>query len=905
MDDTLPQGFTLDDQPSPAPGSQQQQQPISDPSSPAPLPAGFQLDDEKYSTPRQQLLLGAEKLGKGFAGPLATGVEKALSDSGVPGLTPEDQEAREQANPTLSPVLEGAGLIAGDLTGIGEIGLLGKVAGEANKAVELGKAGSHALRGAIEMAGLSAGDEASKIINDPDAASGMSLAHIGLSTALGALGGGIFGTIAPKWLADSAPEVEQGIQDFKNSVSGDVLDQSAKEPVDSVFSGLSKQKDNAKEILDIGQRNNWPVLEGMTSDSKEIQMGEDALLNGPPTIASISRRKAYQDAFDAADDAIDSATKSTTNASETETGNALKKSFLDKLNGWYAPIKSLYSEIEPYRQAIPLADRSTGTLSRTIEKIIEDQGLVPGSERYNFVKTFADGIGNVDNLQKLSNFRTEVSRSSGPLTKDLAGIISDKLSGVEDRAIQRFAGTMKTGPARDKILSLIDTSNAAKSQYANFKGMLQDLGNSLGKKKVYGPQNFMDFIEDLNPQTLARRSFNENNTEFASYLAKNFPDEMGIIRDYQRGVMRDAATKEGILSSKKLTKNILDLPPEMQKLLYSDAERGTISDANKYLASMPKSFNPSGTAHESAFRAFFEHPTGAIIANLRDFGIQSLIKSFGKAVPGAEKEAATLIPMLGPKLMDAETNPRAFKTSVQMAMSTIKAAKALSLGAANLFTGDLTKSSDNDDTAKLDEKLEDLSQNPQKMLNMAGELGHYAPDHAQAMSKVTMNAVNYLNSQRPKTIQPSPLDTKIEPSPAEKYAFERKLQIAQNPLSILNHIKNGTLVPQDMQTLSNVNPAYYQKMQEALTHAMTDHLSKDGTVPYKLRQPLSLFLSQPLDSTMTPQSIQAIQAVYAPKQQGPASPPVTKNKRNTSKLGKISETMQTRDQSAESRRMQD
>jgi hypothetical protein len=71
---------------------------------------------------------------------------------------------------------------------------------------------------------------------------------------------------------------------------------------------------------------------------------------------------------------------------------------------------------------------------------------------------------------------------------------------------------------------------------------------------------------------------------------------------------------------------------------------------------------------------------------------------------------------------------------------------------------------------------------------------------------------------------------------------------------------------------------------------------------YKVRQGMSLFLGTPLDSTFTPSGIQAAQSTFMNKPQQPATnTPVTKNKKNTSKLGEASKQYQTADQAAQSR----
>ena len=65
--------------------------------------------------------------------------------------------------------------------------------------------------------------------------------------------------------------------------------------------------------------------------------------------------------------------------------------------------------------------------------------------------------------------------------------------------------------------------------------------------------------------------------------------------------------------------------------------------------------------------------------------------------------------------------------------------------------------------------------------------------------------------------------------------------------------------------------------------AMVDHIQTGASVPYKTRQSLSIFLGQPLDATMQPQSIQTIRLLSVK----------THNKRNRApRLLKANEILQ-------------
>lgn len=884
--------------PAEAPKQSVAPQPIKAPEAKSPdfIPdSTFVSDEEKYGGVGQRAITALEGAGEAASFGLSTGLETAL------GVKPEDIRLRRETNPLSHIGGQVAGLAASALIpGVGEANIL-EHAGAA--AASLGERAlvKAALKGAAETALFQGGDEVSKYLSGTHESLGNVVQNVGLAALLGGGVGAGFSAVSPLWAMANESTVGQAIQSFKNRMVSAEADVIADAPLEQVSGGaanrLTKQKPNAKEISEIGAKNNWPVLEGMTSGSKEIQMAEDALLNGPPTLPAIARRKVYDEAYGAV-------TKDVKNVfggeaiSETQAGNLTKQSLLNKLQVENEPIKALYKEIEPYRQAIPVTERSTGSLARNVSKLIEEQGLIPGSDRFNFVKTMADGLENVDNLQKLKNFTTELWKSSGPMTKDLAGDIAERLAGVEERAIKRFADTMKTDAAYERINSLIEQSGQAKSMYKGFIEKLQTLGASLGKKKIYGPQNFMDFIEELNPQTLARRIFNENNTEFAQYFAKEFPEEMQIVKQYEKSQMGLGSTKEGIFNTKSALKKALELEPEMKEILFDKTELKKLNEAKTYIDSFPKDFNPSHTAHESAFRAFFEHPTGAIIGNARDVAIQGFIKAFGKVSKSAN--ASELAPFMGRAVVAKDVNAAGFKNAVDYISASLKGEKNLSKAAKEIFKSGKIVIPSNGATDKLKTRVNDLSQNPDKLFEVSGQLAHYMPEHAGAMAKTVMNAVNTLKALEPKSTKNAPLDSEMKPSKAEEASYNRALEVAQTPLKVLEYLKDGTLQPQDVNLMKTLYPEYYNHVSAKIMDAMTDHLSKEETIPYRTRQTLSLFLGMPLDSTMKPESIASIQMTYLPKQAPPM--PGVAPKTKTNKLGDIAKNSASSDQAREMRR---
>lgn len=158
---------------------------------------------------------------------------------------------------------------------------------------------------------------------------------------------------------------------------------------------------------------------------------------------------------------------------------------------------------------------------------------------------------------------------------------------------------------------------------------------------------------------------------------------------------------------------------------------------------------------------------------------------------------------------------------------------------------------------------------------------------------------NYLNSIRPQDNMPRlAFDDEMKDKQKEK-DYKKALKMAANPLRILNKIQRGTIVPEDVKNLKNLHPEVGEALQQRLTEKIMKAQLEKKKPPLHIRQGLSLLLGVPLSGEVSPQNIQAAQAVFAPKQQmqGPQGQPVTKNKKNTSTLTDVNDSYETSIQS--------
>lgn len=239
---------------------------------------------------------------------------------------------------------------------------------------------------------------------------------------------------------------------------------------------------------------------------------------------------------------------------------------------------------------------------------------------------------------------------------------------------------------------------------------------------------------------------------------------------------------------------------------------------------------------------------------------------------------SSVLPSLVKPLLENPNSARGLKDAVDMGLNVIKGQSLLNKATKNIFKAgqDVIPSHlipDEKQISKLDKTLKSYQENPEKLFDVGGSMGHYLPQHGTALGQYAANAVNYLNAQRPQIDKKAPLDSEAKPTTAQQAAFNRTLRIAEQPLLVLKQLKEGTLMPKDLMDLKTLNPALYQKISSQIQESLMNHVSEEGSIPYKLRMGLSMFISQPLDSTMTPQAIQLAQASFqqnvSPTQKAP------------------------------------
>lgn len=166
---------------------------------------------------------------------------------------------------------------------------------------------------------------------------------------------------------------------------------------------------------------------------------------------------------------------------------------------------------------------------------------------------------------------------------------------------------------------------------------------------------------------------------------------------------------------------------------------------------------------------------------------------------------------------------------------------------------------------------------------------------------------NYLKALKPdKYGQKLAFD--MPPDQTEKKKnYTKALKIAVNPLSIMDEVQNGTLLPDHLKHFNAMYPELGNVLQKKITDKITKSQMEGKKPSFKVRQGLSMMMGTPLSSDLTPQTIQAIQSIYQTPQNagqtqsglplGGAAGGAPKAKRSYSSLSKSSQSFLTGNQS--------
>jgi hypothetical protein len=921
-----------------------------------------QMPEADKDTPIGYLQAAGRSAAKGILGPLGPIAEQGIRETqfGTPAAdTAAEQRQSEAQYPLTSVAGEVGGLGVSMATGVGEgamaaklgehvagaafpaVAEAAKMAGKVGPMTELGskatgiaKIGSRAVSDAISNMAVTSSDEVSKLVmGNPPQSTELVAQDIGLSGLIGGTIGAGFGAVSPLWKATMGGKLSEALSFIQRRLGG-VEGAEATSATDKIINSSG---------LDLP-----PEQRAVLNNDPGAQSAFAHLMQSDETTSGKAVQEAYhQTHLDAADDMLGALGKDPKKAipefSKYEAGKNIGTTLAKEYDSQVSPLAEEFEKLKtktqnaelipdkdivsptdytnPYNPKPGTTTRMPGTISKAqdqIAQLAEREGWSKSvdSEQFKAATQAMKDIGNLKTVGELTKYITQVGDNTAstlpfgqqtPLSR-AGSLIKNVLREAENDTIVQRLGE-KEGP---ESIARYQDARQAYAQQAKLKDYLND--NLRVGGSTAGFAKGLRTIAQTDGESVFNKLSGKGNADLLEFLSKNYPKTADAVKSAHLDSLLDTASskaKEGEkISISALRSGIEKMSPELRNFTIAPETISKIDALGQVLDKLkPKNYNFSNTA-----RTLSKHLNDmggsalSVAAHMSGMGpIASLITGqIGKFATHSIPDAGRLafLKFLG---SSAPLNAPAFKAMLQSVESTIKGENLLSKAAKNVFITErevLPRSYEPSerDRSKLQGQLDELQKNPDSLLNAKNDVSHYMPDHATAQVATITRAAEYLDALKPDTKRPNPLDTPIKPTSSEKAAYDNAMNIAIQPLIVLNKVKAGTATPSDIAGLKAMYPNLYTRYAQKLTNEMTEALSKGKTIPYSTKMGLSHFLGQPMDSTMIPTSILAAQPQpVQPNISPPGQAPGERPKHSMKALDKAPSQYMTNDQARERR----
>lgn len=845
-----------------------------------------------YEAPlSEQLKSGAEAAASAATMGLSTEVEKDVFE--VPGKNIERRQQMEV------PQLVGsiAGLMGSALledSPMSAAGLLSKAGQAAEDLVGLGAAspmariGSAAVRNATEAAIFQSGNEISKGFaqDSPYTATSAqaALANVGMASLFGsALGAGL-GTVGEGWKATFGGKLTSFLGNLSDRANGAPVNAAAAAGVElppEVEAALDpKTRTMAGDLLRSKDTTSARAFTAKVDEAKE-SMGDSALsaLGVDPVEA-----------------------KSAPQLSKAEYGKALGTELAQSVDAPLRPWSAVYDRVKEQYGDVPVTAQARADLGTRLAQVAEEQQWLPSSPQRETLNQVLKDLPELTNLNKVNAFQSLINDKFGiaksPEMYRAANVLKSAVREAHDNILDGAVGQAE-GDVAQTALRTARQHFATEAQYQDF---LNDRLH-LPHNSISGYGKEIQGMALENPERLLQRLTGTNDSALLDMLRSRFPNAADVLKQYHTSNLIDQAIAKRPagqpINLDTVLRGFSKMSPELKAFAFPQGASERVSAIKQVLeglelakkSSKPKF--PLSLPTSAMAMASFLMGHGA----LKTLILYPLAKALGREAPDAAK--LMMLKFMG------SGNPlsaEGFAAGHSFMDSALKGGEAISKAAKAVF--DTSKAVvpsgyvDDKEVKTLDKQTKALQSDPQAMLNLTGQLGHYLPGAATALSATAQNALTYINAQRPGPAQGGMLDRPLPPPPEKVAAFGRTLKIAQNPLQAFHYLKEGTLSPKDVQDFKAIYPDLSAHMTSQLTNEMMAHMSKDKPIPAKIRMGLSALLGQPVDSSLTPGAIMAAQASFPvpqPPSPGPGRPKGSKNK-----LGPSTQLAQTPGEARES-----
>jgi hypothetical protein len=250
----------------------------------------------------------------------------------------------------------------------------------------------------------------------------------------------------------------------------------------------------------------------------------------------------------------------------------------------------------------------------------------------------------------------------------------------------------------------------------------------------------------------------------------------------------------------------------------------------------------------------------AVTKNILD----GYVKMFGDLTTEAGAKDANALRIMMYKFLSggAPVNPAAFKGGLKYLEAASKAQVKIRKQVTDAFDPTIKVAAI--DYAREKEKRETFEKKVanidfSKAIEADNQVAYYMPDHGASIVSTIAGIGQYLRQNYP---QGPLIAGKRQISFADQSKYNRTVDIARNPLIIIDHFKQGNLLPKDVIDINAMYPNLFKQIQKNFLDQMIDLKLKNKDLTQSQKLGLSIILDSPIDPNLKPQNILSMQSRF-------------------------------------------
>ncbi len=535
----------------------------------------------------------------------------------------------------------------------------------------------------------------------------------------------------------------------------------------------------------------------------------------------------------------------------------------------------------------------------TIDKVIEDISNLaikqewvgsPSSDIMKEINRIIKELPLQKTLGQLTSYIARVGENmqgnklNGPLVR--AGrLVKQELRKAETELIEKYlqeknplaqlAKGKKGEPSEYEKLLQDELVKYRKNQgeYADLSDLVERLNAHLHIPGI-NANNAHTLVKEMAhdfPERIYDRLRGKNNAELLNILTENFKEAANAVR---RGHVEQILThaRDGDhFSPWKILNEVKKMTPQLQSFVIPKEAQGRVDAIGSALEKLKDSnYNFSNTGR--ALLKYLPTIPGSTLGLITGIaGHSPILGGLITALSGFvshEAPSAMRVALLKWLGSNKPIEPGAFKSMVDLVNDAVQgrnlminASKAVIKGTGKVIPEHLIP--DEKKLKQLDERLQQTSLNPARIVDGAESVAYYLPDHGIAATTLVARVDTILNQLRPKSVKQAPLDTETKVNSMKEDQWHRDLSIAQQPLMVLDFLDKGQMMTKDWILTKTLYPDFAADLQQQLTQDMADQLGKGEDIRPGVLIGLSKILEQPLVSSLKPERILSGQVMFA------------------------------------------